>query len=114
MRKGCRNSYRLFLSILWFLTKDKQSQLVVVSSHTKDLKIKPYCSGGKKNFKERDIKGDAGSPGALLCRLRLKLNCASPDMGDQAHPKADSWLAHQLPKGKCELYFLLEAKGIEW
>lgn len=43
---------------------------------------------------DRDIKTDAGSLAALLRRLSLKLNCASPDMGDQAHHKAGSWLAH--------------------
>lgn len=86
---------------------------MVVSSHTKDLKIKLYCFGRRKNFKERDIKRDAGRDAVLLHRLGLKLNCASPDMGDQVHHKADSWLAHELPEGKCELYFLLEAKGTE-
>lgn len=67
---------------------------MVVSSHTKDFKTKPYCSGERKNFKGRDVKRDAGSPAALLRRFSLKLSCASPDMGDQAHHKADSWLAH--------------------
>lgn len=67
----------------------------MVSSHTNDLKIKLYSLSRRENFKERTIKRDFGSPAAPLCRrLSLKLNCASPDMGDQVHHKADSWLAH--------------------
>lgn len=62
----------------------RQVKLVVVASHTKDLKIKPYYFGRRENFKERNIKRDAGSPAALLCRrLSLKLNCVSPDIGDR-------------------------------
>ena len=75
---------------------------MAVSSYTKDLKIKLHCLRNRENFKERNIKRDAGSPAAVLCRrLTLKLNCASPDIGDQVHHKADSWLACCLPKGKC-------------
>ena len=65
---------------------------MVVSSHTKDLKIKLYC-WGKGRMSKTETKRDAGSPAALLCRLSLKLNCASPDKGDQVHHEADSWLA---------------------
>lgn len=54
---------------------------MVVSSHTNNLKIKLYCLDRRENFKERNIKRDAGSLAALLCRrLSLKLNCASLTM----------------------------------